>query len=395
AVAAVLRPQRPRDGRTSGARRLRRDLRREIPGLPARGHRLRCVRGGGRLVRLRAHLGRRTGPGHGRRQRHGQGDRDRRPQGERGHGRPCDGARRDGRRSVRPHQRGHRRIGRRDPPPRPRRDRYWRTAIRGGHSRRLPADRPGAEPRRHTDARDRVVPLVRGHGTGHHVPPARPVPDGGGGGAMSAALTLVLERRTALVSGVVLVVLALAPLLGASLYTIVILTSVLAYALLAMSINLVAGYTGLLTLCHAAYAGVGAYASVLVARHLTHNGMIQLLAGVVMGAAVAALTGWIAVRASKTFFLMLSLAIGELLHILAVQWSSVTKGDNGLSAGAPLELVPGSPISLAGYVYWVAFGVFAVFAGLTLLVTRSPFGSALRGIRDNEPRMRALGYPTS
>src|SRR5690606_21064092 len=67
----------------------------------------------------------------------------------------------------------------------------------------------------------------------------------------------------------------------------------------------------------------------------------------------------------------------------------------GLSAGAPLELVPGSPISLAGYVYWVAFGVFAVFAGLTLLVTRSPFGSALRGIRDNEPRMRAMGYPTS
>ncbi|MGI5490383.1 branched-chain amino acid ABC transporter permease [Microtetraspora malaysiensis] len=212
---------------------------------------------------------------------------------------------------------------------------------------------------------------------------------------MSAPLLFVREHRTALVTGAVLVVFALAPLLGAGLYTIVVLTSVLAYALLAMSMNLVAGNTGLLTLCHAAYAGVGAYGSLLVAREVTHNGVIQLLVAVGAGAGVAALTGWIAVRASKTYFLMLSLAIGELLHILAVQWSSVTKGDNGLSAGAPIELVPGSPVALAGYVYWVALLVFVVFAGLVLLVVRSPFGSALQGIRDNEARMRGLGYPTS
>lgn len=203
------------------------------------------------------------------------------------------------------------------------------------------------------------------------------------------------DGRTAVITGVVVLLLAAAPLLGAGVYTVVVLTSLLAYALLAMSINLVAGHTGLLTLAHGAYAGVGAYAAALFSRHLSTNGWLQLLIAVGAGALIAAVTGWIAVRASKTYFLMLSLAIGELLHILAVQWRSVTRGSDGLSAGRPFELIPGQPLILAGYVYWAALGVFLVFGGLVLLVVRSPFGSALRGIRDNEPRMRGLGYPTA
>lgn len=212
---------------------------------------------------------------------------------------------------------------------------------------------------------------------------------------MSAPLPFLRDHLTPLITGFVVLLLAAAPLLGASVYAIVVLTSVLAYGLLAMSINLMAGHTGLLTLAHGAYAGVGAYAAVLMSREVTHNGLVQLGVAVAAGAMVAALTGWIAVRASKTYFLMLSLAIGELLHTLALQWRSVTKGSDGLSAGAPFELSAGSPVVLAGYAYWLAFVVFVVFAGLVLLVVRSPFGSALRGIRDNEARMRGLGYPTS
>lgn len=208
----------------------------------------------------------------------------------------------------------------------------------------------------------------------------------------SAAPAVLWGRRT--ITSVVLVVLALMPLLGLSVYAAVELTTVLGYALLAMSMNLVSGHTGLMTLCHAAYAGVGAYASLLVSQWLTHNGLIQLLFAVVSAGGVAAVTGWIAVRATKTYFIILSLAIGELLHILAVHWSSLTHGDNGMLAGAPLEVVPGVPVALAGYVYWLAFAVFAVFGGIVLLVVRSPFGAALRGIRDNETRMRGLGYPT-
>ena len=212
---------------------------------------------------------------------------------------------------------------------------------------------------------------------------------------MTAPLRLARDNLMSLVTVVVLVLLAAAPLLGASVYTVVVLTSVLAYALMAMSINLVAGHAGLLTLAHGAYAGVGAYAAALVSRHLTNSGLIQLGMAVLAGAVVAAVTGWIAVRASKTYFLMLSLAIGELLHILATKWRSVTNGSDGLSAGAPFEFVSGQPVNLAGYVYWSAFIVFLLFGGLVLLVVRSPFGSALRGIRDNEQRMRSLGYPTA
>lgn len=212
---------------------------------------------------------------------------------------------------------------------------------------------------------------------------------------MSALAPVLRRRSTQLVAATVLLLLALAPLLGASVFTTVVLTEVFAYALVAMSINFMAGHTGLFTLAHAAYAGVGAYAAALVSRNLSHNGLVQLAAAVLAGGLIAALTGWIAIRASKTYFLMLSLAIGELLHILAVQWRSVTKGSDGLSAGGSFELVPGSPVILSGYVYWLAFAVFCVFGALLLMVVRSPFGMALRGIRDNEARMRALGYPTS
>jgi branched-chain amino acid transport system permease protein len=200
---------------------------------------------------------------------------------------------------------------------------------------------------------------------------------------------------TAVATVAAVVVLTAAPLLGASVYAIVVLTSLLGYALLAMSINLVAGHAGLLTLAHAAYAGVGAYAVVIVSREWSSSAWVQLAAALVAGALVAGLTGWIVTHASKVYFLMLSLAIGELLHLLALQWRSVTSGSDGLSAGKPFEVSPGNPVLLAGHVYWVALAVFLVCAGLVLVLIRSPFGSALRGIRDNEPRMRSLGYPTA
>ncbi|MFI7643628.1 branched-chain amino acid ABC transporter permease [Nonomuraea sp. NPDC049400] len=189
--------------------------------------------------------------------------------------------------------------------------------------------------------------------------------------------------------------LALAPLTGASVYTVVVLTNILAFALLAMSMALVAGHAGLLSLAHASYAGVAGYAVAIFAREVARDGLLQLAVAVGAGAAVAAISGWIAVRATKTFFLMLSLAIGELLHVLAIQWRDVTRGSDGMSAGGPFTIMGSDPVVLSGYVYWVALGVFVIFGGAVLVIVRSPFGSALRGIRDNEPRMRSLGYPTA
>jgi branched-chain amino acid transport system permease protein len=100
------------------------------------------------------------------------------------------------------------------------------------------------------------------------------------------------------------------------------------------------------------------------------------------------------VRTAGVFFLMLTLAIGETLQQLADSWEAVTGGANGLS-GVPAVRVAGTPLANAGFTYWYVLVIGALGFGLVVLVARSPFGAALRGIRDNEPRMRALGYPTS
>jgi branched-chain amino acid transport system permease protein len=197
----------------------------------------------------------------------------------------------------------------------------------------------------------------------------------------------------ALVSAAALLALAVVPLLLAPFATTT-LTRILVFALFAVSLDLLVGVTGLPSLGHAGYFGAGAYAAGWVSINLTPEAPLPLLAGVGVGALAAALTGWITVRSHGVFFLMLTLAIGETLQQLADSWESVTGGANGLT-GVPAVRVAGTPLANAGYTYWYVLAVAAVGFGLVWLVARSPFGMALRGIRDNEPRMRALGYATA
>jgi len=193
-----------------------------------------------------------------------------------------------------------------------------------------------------------------------------------------------------LISLAVLILLAAVPLFLAPFPTDM-LARMLIFALLAVSLDLLVGITGLPSLGHAAYFGVGAYTAGLVSMHWTAAAPIPLLAAVVVAALAAGATGWLAVRSHGVFFLMLTLAIGELIQQLAESWSDVTGGDNGLY-GIPAVEIGGAPIVLVGYVYWYVLA-FAVVGFLVIwAVSRSPFGAALRGIRDNEPRMRSLGY---
>ncbi|WP_083753068.1 branched-chain amino acid ABC transporter permease [Actinosynnema sp. ALI-1.44] len=194
------------------------------------------------------------------------------------------------------------------------------------------------------------------------------------------------------VVAVVLVVLASAPLFLAPFATSTV-SRILVFGLLAVSLDLLVGISGLPSLGHAAYFGVGAYAAGWVSINVTSAIPVPLLVGAVAGALGAALTGWITVRAHGVFFLMLTLAIGELLHQLAHTWEPVTGGANGM-AGIPPARVGDQPLVVSGYVHWYVLAAFAVGVAVVLVVSRSPFGLALRGIRDNEPRMRALGYPT-
>jgi branched-chain amino acid transport system permease protein len=105
--------------------------------------------------------------------------------------------------------------------------------------------------------------------------------------------------------------------------------------------------------------------------------------------------GWLLVRSRGTYFLMLTLAVGEIVHELADRWEGVTGGTNGLAGVPAITLYPGGPpVRLAGVLYWYVLAAVLVCAGLLWMVSRSAFGQTLRGIRDNEERMRSLGYRT-
>ena len=176
-------------------------------------------------------------------------------------------------------------------------------------------------------------------------------------------------------------------------YATTTLTRILVFALLAVSLDLLAGVTGLPSLGHAAYFGVGAYAAGWLAIHATSHALAQLGFAVAAGAVVAATAGWVAVRSHGVFFLMLTLAIGEIIQQLAQSWTSVTGGSNGLY-GIPATRIGGTGLSQVAFLHWYATAVFAVGFAVVWSVAASPLGATLRGIRDNEPRMRALGYAT-
>lgn len=191
--------------------------------------------------------------------------------------------------------------------------------------------------------------------------------------------------------GPAVLLLAVAPLFLAP-YATTTLTRMLVFALLAASLDLLVGCTGLPSLGHAAYFGVGAYAAAWFTKNVSVAGPVPLLVGLGAGAVAAAASGWVAVRTHGVFFLMLTLAIGEIVAELAETWESVTGGSNGLY-GVPATRLAGTQLDVAG-VYWYVLAAFLLGFAALLLVSRSPFGAALRGIRDNEPRLRALGYPT-
>jgi branched-chain amino acid transport system permease protein len=165
------------------------------------------------------------------------------------------------------------------------------------------------------------------------------------------------------------------------------------FALLAASLDLLVGITGLPSLAHAGYFAVGAYTAGLVAKDISALAVVVLPAAVVVAGFAAAVSGWLTVRSRGIFFLMLTLAVGEIIFLLAESAEELTGGSNGLFGIPLLEVVPGSDaLSQPALRYWFVLVVFAVGFGLLWMVGRSPFGLALRGIHGNEERMRALGY---
>ena len=200
----------------------------------------------------------------------------------------------------------------------------------------------------------------------------------------------MIRRRAVYALGVVAILAVAAPFLSA--YPLTLVTQALIVAMLAMSLDVLLGYTGLPSLGHAAYWGVGAYTVAILASERGVGLIGCAVAGILLAAATAAVFGLVAIRATGTYFLMITLALGMVVWGLAFRWVSLTKGDNGI-AGVPrpdLALV-GSLAAPLPFFYFTLIAAALTWALLGFLVA-SPFGLTLRGIRESESRMRGLGY---
>lgn len=203
------------------------------------------------------------------------------------------------------------------------------------------------------------------------------------------------RNKTLIVVALLVALAAIAPF--ANSFVILLLTRVLVLAILAMSLDILLGYTGLASLGHAAYLGVGAYLTAILATRyqfgLGWSFWIVIVLGILMGAATAAVFGLLAIRASGVYFLMITLALGQCVWGLAYRWNSLTGGDNGIN-------LPGRPnLGILNFrddvtYFYVVFGFFVASLLILYLLVNSPFGRSLAGIREREVRMRILGYNT-
>ena len=220
-----------------------------------------------------------------------------------------------------------------------------------------------------------------------------------------------MKTRVALGAAALAVLVALPAALSS--YQLSLVTKMLIFGIFAMSLDLLLGYAGLPSLGHAAYFGVAAYTVGLLALRVANNVWIDFPAGLLAAAAVSALFGLFALRTRGSYFLMITLALGQVLWGIAFGWRSLTGGDDGLPSvprpdlSLPWALTGGDdglpsvprpklplPWSMTEGVpfYYFVLVFFALAVGALALIVSSPFGRALVGIRESERRMEVLGY---
>lgn len=162
----------------------------------------------------------------------------------------------------------------------------------------------------------------------------------------------------------------------------------------ALSLDLLIGRAGMPSLGHAAFFGGGAYAAAIAAARLgTDELVVTLGAAVAVAALLALVIGSLSVRASGIFFLMLTLAFAQMVYAVAFQWFDVTGGSNGFS-GVRRPSAFGLDLSPPDALFRLVVVTFGVVLLLLWWIHRSHYGRALAGVRENERRMRALGYDT-
>ena len=199
------------------------------------------------------------------------------------------------------------------------------------------------------------------------------------------------SRRWMIAGGAAILLMLLLPYLATS-YYVGLATKMLIFALFAMSLDLLLGYAGLASLGHAAFFGISAYTVGLLSLRAGWSAWLAFPAGLLAAGVTGALFGLLALRARGSYFLMITLALTQVLWGIAFGWRSMTGGDDGLpdvprpEFGLPWSLADTTPF------YYFVLLLSAAAAALLVRIVQSPFGYALRGIRESETRMLALGF---
>jgi branched-chain amino acid transport system permease protein len=189
---------------------------------------------------------------------------------------------------------------------------------------------------------------------------------------------------------------AVAPLV-APVYHVLLMLPFMAYAVILLGLNLLFGYTGLLSFGHALFIGIGAYTGAFLTSQLKVRSMeVILLTAAGLGALVAAPVAALCVRYVKIYFGMLTLAFGMLFHTFVLKFYRLTGGDEGLPFlrpslfGQNLEAMPKTAYLIGPY-YYYSLAVLMVAALCMWRIVHSPFGICLRAIRDNPTKAETLG----
>ncbi|MDH3671855.1 MAG: branched-chain amino acid ABC transporter permease [Gammaproteobacteria bacterium] len=174
-------------------------------------------------------------------------------------------------------------------------------------------------------------------------------------------------------------------------------TEILILGLFAMSFNLIYGYMGQISFGHAAFFGLGAYATAMLFREFTGGTeeisylqfFVSLAAGIPLAAFGALLVGYFCIRLTGIYFAILTLAFGELLFFVVFSWYSFTGGDDGIQRLLPPPLFR-DPVMY----YYLCFVIVIAAMAVMWRIVHSPFGYLLRAMRDNQERTRFLGINT-
>jgi branched-chain amino acid transport system permease protein len=210
-----------------------------------------------------------------------------------------------------------------------------------------------------------------------------------------AAISAPSPRGRSLVLPLVLFALfALVPLAavhGPQSFILALVTRIMVLGLAAMSLDLLIGYSAMISFGHAAYLGIGAYSVAILSSHGVNDFFVQLGAALAVSGLFALFTGAISLRTKGVYFIMITLAFGQMLYFLATSLAAYG-GDDGLTLGSR-SLVFGSPMLKNDTVlYYVVFSFLAGGYWLLRAVVASRFGRVLRGVQENSIRMEAVGF---